>query len=122
MLQQHRATVEVDHARVGQDAQAGATRVVLAKQEVTVAADEVHRHATVGQYLQCIGHRIGGGRGRVVADPGFEQVAEDVQRIGAGCLLAQEAQEQVGDLRTAGVQVQVGNEQRGHAGILGHQR
>jgi hypothetical protein len=58
----------------------------------------------------------------VVADPGLEQVAEDVQRIGAGRLLAQEAQEQVGDLRTAGVQVQVGNEQRGHARILGHQR
>ncbi|KAG1533503.1 hypothetical protein G6F50_015857 [Rhizopus delemar] len=112
----------LDHARVGQDAQAGTACVVLAEQEVAVAADEVHRHAAVGQHLQRIGHRVGGRRGCVVAAPGFEQVAEDVQGISAGRLLAQEAQEQVGDFRTAGVQMQVGNEQRGHACILGHQR
>ncbi|KAG1081754.1 hypothetical protein G6F40_015374 [Rhizopus arrhizus] len=63
VLQQHRAAVQLDHARVGQDAQAGTACVVLAEQEVAVAADEVHRHAAVGQHLQRIGHRVGGRRG-----------------------------------------------------------
>ena len=65
----------------------------------------------VGQRLQLAGdERAGLGR-IVVADPGLEQVAEDVQRIGAAGFAADELAEQFGDLRTLGVEVEVGDEQ-----------
>ena len=118
VLQQHRATVQVDHAGVGQDAEAGTARVVVADQEVAVAADEVHRHAGIGHGMQRDGHRIGGRGGRVIADPGFEQIAQDVQGLGLHRFIAQEGQEQVGDGWTTRVQVQIGDEQRGHAHIV----
>src|SRR5690606_38929575 len=73
----------------------------------------------VGQGVQRGGHfRPGLGR-VVVADPGLEQVAEDVQRVGARSLAAQEAQEQGGDFRPGRIQVQVGDEQGGHRRIVG---
>ena len=116
VTEQHRPAVQVDHGGVGQDAEPGAAGVVLADQEITVAPDEVHRHAGGGHGLQRVGDGIGGGRGRVIADPGLEQVAQDVQRLGLRGFIAQERQEQLGNGWTAGVQMQIGNEQRGHAG------
>jgi len=118
MLQQHRAAVQIDHTRVGQDRESRAARIVLADQEIAVASDEVHRHAGVGHGMQRDRDRIGGRGGRVIADPGFEQIAQDVQGIGLHRFIAQERQEQVGDGWTTRVQVQIGDEQRGHARIV----
>jgi hypothetical protein len=53
--------------------------------------------------------------------PGFEQVAQDVQRIGGAGLATEEFEELRGDGRTHDVQVQIGDEQGGHAGIVGEQ-
>src|SRR3546814_1704731 len=85
---------------------ARALRVRLAEQEITIAMHEGHRHAAVGQGLQPLGHEGAGFRGIVVADPGFEQVAEDVQRLCAARLAVEEVAEQPGDLRPRGGQVQ----------------
>ena len=73
----------------------------------------------IGQFVQCGGDRIGGGRWGVVADPGLEQVAEDVQGIGATGFALEEIPEQTGDVRAVRIQVQIGDEEGGHARIVG---
>jgi hypothetical protein len=49
---------------------------------------------------------------RVVADPGLEEVAEDVERVGAGDGPGEEALEARGDFRPRRLEVQVGDEER----------
>ena len=46
----------------------------------------------------------------VVADPGLEQVAENVQRIRICGIILQKCQELLADVRTPGVEVQIRNE------------
>ncbi len=113
--QQDRFAVEHHHRRVGQDRHARATCICLAEQEIAVAADEMHPHAGIAQAVQPVGHERAGVGRIVIADPGLEQVAEDVQRIGLAGFAIHEAPEQFGDRRPLRVQVQVGNEKRGHA-------
>lgn len=116
--QQYRASVEHDHRRVGQDAHAGAARVGLAEQEIAVATEEEQRNAGVAQCAQ-LARDGGAGLGRiVVADPGFEQIAQHVQRARGARPFAQETHEQVGDRRAFGLQVEIGDEERGHRPIL----
>jgi hypothetical protein len=50
----------------------------------------------------------------VVADPGFEQVAEYVERVRAACFFSQKAREQFRDRGPLRIQMQIGYEQRGH--------
>ena len=55
----------------------------------------------------------------VVADPGLEQVAEDVQRVGVARLVAQETAEQLGDVRACWRPGAGRRRRGGHAGIVG---
>ena len=93
---------------------ARASRVLLAEQEIAVAADEEHRHAGIWTRRAACRRR----RRRRWTDrrrrPGLEQVAEDVERVRAARLAVEEAAEQFRRRRARGVEVQVGNEQRGH--------
>ena len=54
----------------------------LAEQKIAVAVDEVAGHAGLLQRFQRRGDLRVQRLGIVVADPGFKQVAEDVQRVG----------------------------------------
>ena len=65
----------------GRIVDAGASRVVVAEQEIAIAAHEIHRHARFRRSTQLIGDEGAGVGWIVVADPCFEQVAEDVQRV-----------------------------------------
>ena len=59
------------------------------------------------------------GIGVIIADPYFEQVAEDVQRLGAHRVSLQKAQELVDGLGRARVEVYIRYEQTAHArGLL----
>ena len=51
-------------------------------------------------------------RERVVADPGLEEVAQDVERVGRRRLLGEEALEERGDFRPRLLEVQIGDEER----------
>ncbi len=112
--QQRRFAVQHRDRGIGQDRHARASRVLLAEQEIAVAADEEYRHAGIGQGAQPVGDEGAGGGRIVVADPGLEQVAEDVERVRAARLAVEEAAEQFRRRRARGVEVQVGNQQRGH--------
>ncbi len=46
--------MEHHHRRVRQDRHARASCIVVAEQEVAVAADEIHRHAGVAQHLEMV--------------------------------------------------------------------
>jgi hypothetical protein len=117
MQEQGGRTVQVDDLRLGQESQAAALGEGLADEEVAIAVHEGHRHAGIAHRAQalCDG-RERGAEARivehVVADPVLEQVAEDVERLRLRRLLGQESQEEGDDLRTAGVQVQIGDEER----------
>ena len=116
--QQHGPAVEHHHGGFRQQARTRAPGEVVADQEIAIAVLEEHRHARVGQAAQLAGDE-GTDLGRVVvADPGLEQVAEDVQGIGAARLAVDEVAEQAGDLRTLGIEVEVGDEEGGHGAEL----
>ena len=116
---QHRRALQQDHRRIRQQAHARARRVVAAQQEVAVAVDEVHRRAGRIQRRQRLRHHAPALRGIVVADPGLEQVAEDVERLRARGDAAKEAEECLGRVGARIVQMQVGDEERrGHAWIV----
>src|SRR5690606_30716320 len=92
--------------------------VVLAEQEGAVAVHEVDRHTGGRQRSQPFAHEAPGVGRIVVAHPGLEQVAEDVQRVRAARLPVEERAEQPGDAGPLRVEVQVGNEQGRHRGIV----
>ena len=58
--------------------------------------------------------------GGVVADPEFEQIAEDVEGIGGARLAGEEIEKQPRDGRSLVAEMQVGNEERraGHGPLL----
>ena len=58
------------------------------------------------------------GSGIVVADPGFEQVAEDVQRLRAPRFALEEIEELRGDVGPRAVEMQIGDEERGHGTFI----
>ena len=95
-------------------------RVVVAEQEVAVAADEVHRHAAHRASARSFARDVRAGFGRiVVADPGLEQVAEDVQRIGAAGFARRRSRPNSSVISgRVGIEVKVGDEKRGHAAIV----
>ena len=72
-----------DHERVGQPDCAGRFHEALAEQKVAIAVHDIERDAALGQRVHERRHtrdeRIAQ---HVVADPVFEQVAEDKNRIG----------------------------------------
>jgi hypothetical protein len=80
---QHLAAIEVEHLFFRQQRHAAFTGVALAEQEITVAVNEVAGDAGINQRLNGGGHFVVQRVGIVVANPGFKQVAQDVQRIGA---------------------------------------
>jgi len=78
---------------------------------------EVHRHARIDQLTQragCLRRQRAAFRIRqfIVSCPVLEQVAEHVQRLRAGRLVLQEAEELLGGVRTLDRKMQVGDEER----------
>lgn len=96
--------------RLLQPLHAGAGAVVVTDQEVPIAAQEIHFDAAFSQFAQVSGNTIGQVIGTIVADPDFEQVAEDVKRAGPASRAAQEVQQHPGGFGVAGLQVEVGDQ------------
>ena len=69
---------------------------------------------SVGERLDPSGDERAGLRWIVVAHPRLEKVAEDVQRIRAARFAVEELAEEAGDLRARGIEMEIGNKQRGH--------
>src|SRR6185437_359564 len=104
--------VEVDHRGIGDELRPRLAREALRGEEVAVPVHEAH------------GNRLGDGvdasrdaaregeREAVVAHPVLEEVAEDVERIGARRDLGEEALELGDDGRPRRIEVQVRDEER----------
>jgi len=85
--------------------------VVVAEQEIAVAVQEIHRHPGITDTAQGGGDIACQRRIVIIANPGFKQVAQNVQCVGPVRLLQQELPEQGGDVRAFSIQMQVGDEQ-----------
>jgi hypothetical protein len=90
----------------------GAPAIGFAEQEIPVADEEADLHAVVGSGAQTVGHLALEVADGVVADPGFEQIAEDQQATGPACRAVEKFEELSGDVGTPALQVQVGDDQR----------
>lgn len=113
--EQHAPAMDIDHCSVVDEVCAAVSAEARTQQEVAIAVHHVARNACSGelperaQYPTLVGIRI------VVANPGFEEISEDVQRARLARLAREEIQELTGDVRARGVQVQIGNEKDGHS-------
>src|SRR5688500_13680668 len=93
---EHAFAIELDDYRVRDQPRAGLVAELAAEQEVAVAVDHEAGDAALGQLadrtddLRLLRVRV------VVADPDFEEIAEDVERVGAGHVLAEESEELLG--------------------------
>ena len=100
----------VHHAGIRQQLHAGLPAIVATQQEVPIAAHEADGNPTLGDTADAGGNLARQLVIQVIADPGFEQIAQDEQRLDLIRDVAQERQEQRRDRRTRGIQMQVGNE------------
>ena len=98
---------QLQDAGVGQELDAAAAGIGRPHQEIAVAADEAKPRAGARAGRQRVRHLVAQRTRRVVTDPGLEQVAKDVQGLGLLGLIAQEAQEQLGDLWACRVEMQI---------------
>ena len=116
--EQHAPPEERRDAGVGQHLRAGAGLEARAVEEIAVAVHHEHRHAGRRQRLDGPADAVARGVGIVVAHPGLEQVAEDVERRRLARLAAEQTDEGVDRLRCGRFEVQVRDEQVLHATIV----
>ncbi len=112
---QHLAAVEVEHLLFRQQLHAAFAGEALADQEITVAVNEVAGDAAFHQRFDGAGDFPVQRVGIVVANPGFKQIAQDVQRIGAFRFTALKTQKTGGDRRFFCLQMQIRNKECRHA-------
>jgi hypothetical protein len=75
------------------------------------------RHAKGGQPVNSFDRRGLRGVRSIIADPGLEQIAQNVKGIRIARLGGEKIQELRGDRRTTCVDVQIRDEKRGHLGL-----
>ena len=99
---------------IGSCDQARATAVHKAalQQKVAIAVHHVAGDAALGEAGERGADPVAIRFAVVIADPGFEQVAEDVERLGVDGSSRQKVDELCAGRRLAGIQMQIGDEQR----------
>ncbi|MNC49781.1 hypothetical protein D3C75_989830 [compost metagenome] len=112
--QQRRLTIQLDHAAFSKQGAAGRTAKALAEQEVAIAVHQVDLRAAIAQAAQGAGDGALELVHAVVADPHFEEVAENVQRLGTHGAGVEEMQERPDDVRAFRFEMQVRDEQDAH--------
>ena len=86
-------------------------RELVSDEKVPIAVHEVHRHAPTAHLLQRGGDlRVQRLPEIVVARPILEEISKDIQRVGTGHPIPQEAKEEVVGLRPFAAEMQVGDE------------
>ena len=117
VTEQNTVAMDFHDRRVFQDGDAGFFGKSISDHEVTIAMHEKHGHVFPCQLAErlldpgVVLIRI------VVADPGFEQVAQDVEFVRVQCFSFQELQELICYLRTVRFEVQVRDEEYGHSKV-----
>src|SRR5215468_3002141 len=115
MGEQYALAPELGDHWIAQQAAAAARTEAGAEQEVAIAVEGEARDAAASELAQRAAHTLIARLLIVVADPRLEQVTEDVERLGRGCLSAQEVQKLLGGFRGGGIQMHVRDEEQRHA-------
>ena len=105
--QQHAFAVQVDHRAVLEQRAPRFLCEAAPHEEIAVAMHEIGGHTRVSQHAQLADDLAHSGVGIVIAEPRFEQVAQDVQRACCTRLATQEADELARDAGHRRIQVQV---------------
>ena len=107
MGQQDPLPIDGGNGRIHEQLDSGSSLESLAVQKVSITAHEVDRYATGGKRPQRIAdlaaHRVR----VVIADPGLEQIAEDVERIRCSSLAREKPEEALHRRRRARIEMQV---------------
>ena len=119
MREQHRLAVQVDDDRIGDQAHAGAARETALIEEVAIAVHDIARYPMLSEAGERHADAIPIRFVIVIADPGVEQVAENVERVGAAGAKREKVDELRAGRRLAGIQMQIGDEQGSQGGSLG---
>ena len=106
-----------DH-RIGQQRGAGAPLEYRAIQKIAVSLHHVQRRARIDERAQAAADGLSRRVRIVITDPGFEQIAEDVQRGGTTRFAGEEIEECLDRRWCRGIDVQIGDEEMTHAWIL----
>src|SRR5579863_4635928 len=112
--QQHALAVKLRHYRVLEQPAAAAGSEAGAEQEIAVAVLRKAGDAAALKRLEGRAHALLFDVLVIITHPGFEQVAEDIERFGGRGVGAQKVEELLCRLRRAGVQVHVRDEQARH--------
>jgi len=107
MQQYARPAIQIDAVWLIQQAQASPMAKSSAEQKITIAMQERHSGAAVGQRAKRVGNCAFEYADRVIANPGFEQVAQNVQRFSLAGRSGKKFNELVGDVRPRPCQMQV---------------
>jgi hypothetical protein len=111
--EQRPLAADVGERRLGEELRARGGAEALAHQEVAVAVHHVEPRAGLRQSVEERGdHGVERLVDVVVADPVFEEIAEDVQGIGPVRLVFQELEEALVGFRPIFAQVKIGDEER----------
>ena len=104
------SAVKIDYGAFVEQGAAAGSRKVVAEHEIPVAVHEVELAAAVGKLAEGgDGIEIEGGV-IIVADPGFEQVAQYIQGIGFAGMFCQQLFQGIQMLRACRIQVQIRDE------------
>ena len=105
MGQQDPLPIQGGNGRIHEQLDSGSSLESLTVQKVSITAHEVDGHAARGKRAQRVAdlatHRIG----VVIADPGLEQIAEDMQGRRTASLALEETQKRLDGRRRARVEM-----------------
>ena len=111
MHQQHLFAAQLDHAGVTQQRAASSVAKGLANQEVAVAVHQVDGRAAVAQPAHGLADRLLEGCHGIVANPRFEKITKDVQRLGVAGAAIEQIKKRPGNIRAFFLQMQIGDQQ-----------
>ena len=117
MREQRADATQHHHCGVVQQLHPAALSEFAGHHEVAVAVHEIDRHAGIDHGFQRLRDLLIEGRAVVVADPGLEHIAEQVERLCLPRPSRKEGQQDGGQVRPGFVEMQIGDEQRGHATV-----
>jgi hypothetical protein len=118
MGQKHPLAVELGNDGIREKPAAGAVAELAAQQEIPVPVEQEARDAPGSQRAQSFADEGFVGVGVVIADPRLEEIAQDVERLGACGVRVQEPEEPLDGSRLARIQMHIGDEQAGQVAPL----
>ena len=117
LRQQYTLVIELHDHRVGEQAAAATGAEARTQQEVAIAVQREAGDSRGSDGTQRLADLLVAGSLVVVADPGLEQITEDVERLRGARVGLEELEELIGRLRRARIEMHVRDEQSRHRSL-----